>query len=297
MTAYCSTPAVLTLTLGSTVLDLMDQANGFRIGEVDLGYPDVREDINLRPDQHGVADFTQFFGARAVTISGAIVPSSTGSRQKALQALAPFLNPAARPVLTYQIDGDVGPRTLTLRPSDLSVPVTNPQVSDFQVGWKAADPFAYDANVQTAIVWVTVAGGGRQYNLVFPRVYPPGGVSQARTYNLGSFDVYPTLTFYGPMTGIQVTWTALSTPTITGYFLFQPSYTIPAGSFVVVDCKNRTAFLNGDPANSVYSRLGYLSSGFWPYIPAGGSTIWSLSANNTSAASQVQIRWQDAYLL
>jgi hypothetical protein len=295
MTAYCSTPVTLKLALGSVVLDLMDQANGFRVAEIDLGYPDIREDSNARAVQHGMMDFTQFFGARAVTISGSVIPSAAGSRQKVLHALAPFLDPAARPVLTYQIDADTSPRTITLRASELSVPFNHPQVSDWSVGWKAPDPLAYDANIQLTIAGVSIFGGGRQYNLVFNRVYPAGTGGTGVSTNNGDFTVYPLLRVYGPITGANIQWTPSGQN--GQHLFFALNYTINAGHYVEVDCKRRTAFLDGDPSQSVYPQISFSLAGSWPVLPPGVRTFWTMQGSNTNNSSQLQVQWQDAYLI
>jgi hypothetical protein len=292
---YCNTPAVLTLSIGSTVLDLMDPSNGYRVNAVDLGYPDVREDQDLRADANGVVDYTRLFGARAVTIQGSLVPSAMGSRQKAWHALAPFLIPSARPVLTYQIDSDVSPRTMTLRPDQLSSVFNHPLVSDFQVGWKAPDPLAYDSRVQVAYVWAVAAGGGRIYNLVFNRVYPAGGSGTATTQNNGDLTVYPVLRIYGPITGPQVQMTPAGGAAVN--MGFPQSFIINNGSHVTIDCRTRTAYLNDDRSQSVFSSLTLGSQGIWPSMPPGVRTFWTLAGSNTSNVTQMQVQWQDAYLL
>jgi hypothetical protein len=298
MVAYCSTPRVLTLTVGSTTLDLMDQNNGFRIQELDIGFPNVREDMDNRADQSGMYDYTRLFADRAVTITGSIVPSVSGSRQKSLHALAPFLNPNARALLTWQIDGDVTPRTLTVRVAQLTAPFNDPQVTAFQLGFKAADPTVYDANVQTAIVTPGGPGStGRVYPLTFNRTYPPYAGSFAVTHNNGDVNVSPLLRFYGPITGAQLNWIALlPTGNISYPFSFLSGFIINAGTYVEVDCHMRTALLNGQPGNSVYSSI-YTFGLMWPYIPAGSQTSWSLQGSNLSNVTQTQIIWQDAYLL
>ena len=296
--SYCSTPAVLTLTLGDTTIDLMDVRNGYRVAEVDIGYPDVREDDNMRADQHGTVDLTRLFGARAITISGSIVPSGYGSRQKTWHQLGPFLNPAARASLTYQIDSDVGPRTIIVRPTAVSGPYNSRQVSAFSLGFKAADPIIYDATTNTAYVWAStgLSGGGRFYDLVFPRVYAAGGSSAVYVKNKGDQTVYPKLRIYGPITGAQIQ-EQIQYPTGAAFasVLFKSTYIIPGGSWVDVDCKARTALLNG--TTSVYDQLQYGPSTAWPSLPGGVQTVWSLNGTNISGITQLQIIWQDGYLL
>ncbi len=297
MVAYCSTPAVLTLTLGASTLDLMDQANGFRVNEVELAFPDVREDIDLKADQRGANDYTRLFGSRAVTITGSIVPSAAGSRQKSLHVLVPFIDPRARPVLTYQFDADAKPRQLTLRAAALSAPFNSPQVSAFQLGFKAADPVAYDPTVNTAIAYSYRGQGGRAYNLNFNRVYPPSQGGASLPTNNGDVTVYPVLHLYGPASNIVVGENIFYTPTRQNITLiFKTGFSLSAGDRLDIDCKARTATLN-DPSVNVYGQLGWNASGLWPYMPPGIQTGFTLGADNATTSTQLQVVWQDGYLL
>jgi hypothetical protein len=293
---YCSAPDTLTLAIaGGPSLDLLSDQQGLRVASLDLGYPAVREDENLRPDAQGTIDLTRLFGARAVTINGALVPSPAGSRQASWHKLAPFLDPGQRLTLTYRVDGDVVTKTMTVRAAQATATFDNPTTSPVQLGFKAADPRAYDINVQTAIAGIATAGGaGRAYNLTFNRVYPAGATAGVTTASAGDLAVYPTLRFYGPMQNINLLWTAWP-PGTQRSFAFVSSYLIPAGSYVAVDCRARTAYLNGDPTNNVYGQL--VAFNLWPYIPANGSTTWALQATNYTGSSQVQITWADAYLV
>jgi hypothetical protein len=307
---YCSSPDTLTLAVGSTTVDLMSDQQGFRVSALDLGYPAVREVVVDNPDRNGATDLTKLLGARPVVITGALVPSPAGSRQRAWHALAPFLDPSARVTMTYRVDSDAVVKTMTLRAAQASALFDNPQTSPAQLGFKAADPVAYDANVQTATVYPFTAGGaGRAYNLSFNRVYPAGGVQSVNTWNRGDLIVWPMLRVYGPASTIVISWGATALPGqggLSGTIHFLAGFSINAGDRLEIDCKNRTMYLNGDPTQNRYSQVDFGASvAAWPYIPCtggggpgpGGYTNWSLSVGGFSTATQLQITWQDAYLL
>lgn len=298
MTAYCDRPVVLKLSIaGGASLDLMDGALGFRLESLDLGYPAVREDSNVLPARHGMADYTRWFGERAVTITGALVPSSAGgSRQKAWHALAPFLDPAARPVLTYQVDADVSPRTMTLRAALLTGPFAHRAVSKVALGFKAADPLAYDATQRQAIAYPGGAAG-RVYNLVPNRRYPAGGSSVANCFNYGDFDALPVVRIYGPITDPLVMFTP--TTGAAGSFMQMPGYVIGGGHYVELDSTRRSAYLDGDPAQSVLSYVKPPAGG-WPRIIPGAPSAFTylqLAGTGYGAQTQVIASWADPYLL
>jgi hypothetical protein len=302
VTAYCGAPVALTLTSAGSTLDLMDQANGFRVETVDLGYPAVREDVGDYPGRRGGWDNTRLFGARAVTVTGWIVPVPGASRQAAWHAIAPYLDPAARPVLTFQIDGDQIPHQLHVRAAQFSSVASNPQVSPFQLGFKALDPVAYSATVNTAICWPTNTAGGRTYNLSFPRVYPASPIGGATTTTAGDQTVYPLLHLYGPASTIRIAETIWAAAAPTGYSYaipFKSGYSVAAGDRLDIDCAAHTVLTNGDPGSSQYNQIDFANwSGFWPRLAPTDTNPaeWTLSATATSGVTQLQIVWQDAYL-
>lgn len=316
---YCGAPVVLTLAIpNGPTLDLMSEQQGLRVASVDLGYPPPREDMTQNPDRHGSYDLTKLYDVRPVVITGSIVPSPAGSRSASWRLLAPFLNPAARPVMTYQVDGDQIPKTMTVRASQMTALADNPTTSVFQVGFKAADPLAYDARVQTVYCFpfppTGIGVGGRQYNLVYApatpgpevdRTYPAGGASSwVYTQNKGDQRVFPLLRIYGPLTQVQVQ-TSNQPAGTNQVIVFQPGYLIPAGHYVQCDCKAKTAYLDGDPSQSVYNQITWQpAASSWPYMdPVGNQpinnayTAFYVSGSGAASSSQMQVTWQDGYLL
>lgn len=301
MAAYCDTPAILKLSLpAGPSVDLMDDAQGFRVSELNLGYPAVREDINLAPGRHGTLDYTRLFGERAVTITGALVPSKAGSRQKAWHALAPFLDPTVRSTLTYQVDDDVAPRTMTVRAAQASGPFDNPVTSMVSMGFKCADPLAYDATQQQSRLYVAGLGAGRAYNLSFSRAYPGGGQTSAVLYNYGDFAAFPVLRFYGPITGPAAAFYS-SLPVPVMGVVFQASYTIPGGHYVEVNTRERTAYYDADRTQPVTDKLDWTRYEIvWPWVAAGAPTVATsvqLTGGGYSTATQLVVLWNDPYLV
>jgi hypothetical protein len=292
---YCNSPDTLTLAVGSTTLDLMSDQQGFRVSALDLGYPAVREVVIDNPDRNGATDLTKLLGPRPVVITGALVPSPAGSRQMAWHALAPFLDPSARVTMTYRVDADAVIKTMTLRAAQATATFDNPSTSPAQLGFKAADPLAYGAT-QIATVLPYATSAGRAYNLTFNRVYPSTGITTVTTWNRGDLTAFPLLRLYGPASGgISIQFTTQGTAWML-YFL--AGFSINAGDRLDIDSRNRTMYLNGDATQNRYSQVDFgRSTGGWPYIPAGGSTVWYLNAGTYSTTTQLQVNWADAYLL
>ena len=295
MSAYCGVPLRCVLSLPGRVLDLMDAGQGFRLASLDLGYPTVREDANDSPDQSGSTDNTRLFSSRAVTIAGSIVASATGSRSASIALLAPFMNPAARPVLTYQLDADAEPRTLVLRAADLSAPLNSLNVTAWSAQWKAPGALANGLVEHSAMCgpsFLIVAG--RKYDLAFDRVYPASlPASSVVVVAEGDYPTPPVFTITGPATGASIT-VADDTAGTSASINLQDDYTVPAGHYLVIDCGART-IVDDTGANVYGDALDTFAT--WPTFIPGNETVVSFLATGTAASTSLAIAWFDRWLI
>lgn len=289
------------LVLGTQRMDLEDEDGGWFMTELNLGYPDVRDVVTNRPDQHGVDDRTAYFGARAISAVVTAVRWAGAVIDDVASRFAPFMVPSARPVLHYVLDRPGTPeRTVTVRAANYGFVIDNPDSREIHLQWIAADPIARDPIVQTVTTWAGAAtGAGRVYPLTFPRVYPSGGggpVAATATPG-GDVTVWPTLRIYGPVTAPVVRFTRGST--IYGFAML-PSMTISAGQFVEVDTAAKTAWLNGDHTKSVLTYVDWTAilatNGGWPQLAPHETTTIQMSGSSTSGSTQTQVSWQDGYL-
>jgi hypothetical protein len=217
MAVYCAAPATLRLELldaaGNLVdsLDLMDQANGYRVAALDIAFPTVREVKAALPTRDGDFDTTALLGPRVVTITGSLIGSPAGTRQSALAVLSHWLQPRLRPRLVYVVDQGETPLAIGLRGSQLAAPYSDPAVSAFSASWVAPDPVAYSLDVDQITVQPQQTGAiaGRAYPLTFPRTYPAAGVGgsgMGTIQNDGDYPTWPTFRIYGPCTNPAVWW-------------------------------------------------------------------------------------------
>jgi hypothetical protein len=288
--------AWLTRTDGSAKLLLDDPDSGYVCVELDLGYPEVREDRDLRPDAHGTIDVTRLFGARVVTAR--LVAWGEGKTQDDIADLfAPFMDVTGRYQLHVTKDSANGAeRVLTMRPSAWASPMGVPITRELHLAWVCPDPVMHDGTSHTVIVYPGSTGGGRVYPLTFNRTYPAGGQTTARATNNGDTTAYPLLRIYGPATAIALVQTIDGVGQLNR-ITFVPAYAIAAGHYVVIDTAARTVLLDGDPTQSVYGQLQWDGIGAWPFLPSKVATTFTLAATGISAATQLQVVWQDAYLL
>jgi hypothetical protein len=291
------------LTLGASELPLEDERAGYFCELLDLGYPVPREVSANVPDQDGAIDRTALMGPRVVTVSVHAL-AGVGARIDAVaSAFAPYMVPSARPVLHYVLDrpGEAE-RVLTLRPAAYGWPIVGPNERVISLQWVAPDPIVRDPNVETSTAWAgTAEGGGRIYNLVPPREYPPGGaatVADVQTY--GDLPARPLLRIYGPITGPAVTFHRASDGGACGAVPLVDGYAIEAGHYVEVDTQKHTAYLDGDRGASVLNAVDWLNL-VWPVVPTMPDYAHMALAGDpgglvTSGVTQVQAQWQDGYL-
>ena len=290
------------LTLGSRSLELEDLEAGYYCTELDLGYPEVREVMNARPDADGADDRTALFGARALSANiGARGGNMTVDEIGAL--FAPYMVPAVRPELHYVLDRPGTPeRVCTVRASGYTWPITGARSREIQLGWVAADPVMRDPTEQSASAHSgSSTVGGRRYPLTFNRIYPAGGGSPTTGVisSPGDLEIRPLIRIFGPITNAHVTL-QIGDPfptTVTYYHLyFVTGFVIGAGQWVDVDAAAYTVLANSNPAQSVMDRIDWQRSS-WPVLPpAPALTYMTLQGDSTSGTTQAVAIWQDGYL-
>jgi hypothetical protein len=286
------------LTLGAASVLLDNPAGGWFVTSMDLGYPAVRAVITDRPDSDGADDRTKYFGARTISVAITTLLGAGAQVDAVASAFAPFMVPSARPVFHFVLDRPgATERVVTVRPAGYAWAVAGADERDIQLQFVAADPAFSDPATQTAVTaWTGGAGGGRPYNLTYPRTYPAGGgaPTSALIASHGDLPVQPFLRIYGPVTGPDIQFVPTTGATVHVRFL--SSFNIGAGHYVDVDTRAKTALQDGDPTQSVITGLDWVTTR-WPVLPVlPDQTTMTITGSNTTAVSQVQASWQDRYL-
>jgi hypothetical protein len=286
------------LDLDGQIMPLEDEASGWVCTELSLGWPEVRDVVNNRPDHHGTDDLSQYWAARQV--SAEVVCYGSYVDDLAAQ-FGPFMVPAARPVLHYVLDRPGAPeRTLTLRPAGYAWPISGKQRRNVQLQWVAPDPVARDATEQHSWAWAgSATAPGRLYDLTHNRIYPVGSGAKVDGQPVvsGDMPVSPLLRIYGPATGAQVqvdNFLADGTGAGTYSISFVQSFVIGAGQYVDVNCEQRTAVQND--GTNVVSQITWMSSAWPSFINAPGTNLMQMFAGSASAITQVEAIWRDGYL-
>jgi len=279
-------------------MPLEDEAGGWVCTQLELGWPEVRDVVSNRPDQHGTDDLSQYWASRQVSAD----ITCYGIEVDGLAAqFAPYMVPSVRPVLHYILDRAGAPeRTLTLRAANYAWPITGKQRRNVQLQWVAPDPVARDVVVKSEGAWSgSTSPPGRAYDLRFNRIYAPGSGApvNARLENHGDVAVAPLIRIYGPITGPQVhVWAMYADHQDYFTLIFRPTLTIDAGHWVDVDNERHTCWLDGDDTQPVTDQLDWMASRWVVLAPMPVWHSMALMGSTTSGITQAQAIWRDGFL-
>jgi hypothetical protein len=292
--------AWLVLPNGQSIL-LDNPAGGYFCQSLDLGTPVVRDVVVNRPDQHGTDDRSAYFAGRTVVANITALSTARAQIDAVAAAFAPYMLPGVRPVLHYVLDRPGAPeRVLTVRGEAYDFPIVGAVERDITLTWVAPDPVVRDPNVQIATAFSGSSGGGRVYNLTYPRDYPTGGAASGTTITTaGDLPAQPMLHIYGPITTPKVTFlTQLSGQTFQVWGVH--GFAIAAGHYVAIDTAARTAYLDGDRTKNLLASIDWLNTS-WPMLPPlPDSSTMTIAGDPQggvmTGVTQVQATWQDGFL-
>lgn len=252
---------------GADVLQLMphDEEVGLWLTGLDVGFPDVRDQVDDRIDGDGTTDRTIWHGAKAVTLE--LVAPDPGAAA-AVTRLRRWLHPARRPWLHFTPEGEP-PQRIRLRSAQHAAPLA--QLSsrgriEASAQWRAPDGVALSASTVETVANPADGGAGRVYPLVYDRVYPQSfGSGATEIINGGTAPTLPVVRVHGPCTGPR-----LANETTGERLEFTADLVLSTRSYLEVDMAARTARVDGsaDPADSRLGLLDFSTSTWWALQPA-----------------------------
>lgn len=231
-----------------------------------LDSPDLREAADDRVGDDGGVHGDFFYGRRPVVLEGMVESRPDNvSRNVRMTRLQRASNATrADATLRWAPEGGVE-QTLSVRRQQ-PLRITGGYNKNFQMALVAADPRIYGAAIQEARI-------------------PPN--THEDITNVGTMRTPPSITLFGPATAIEIHNHA------TGEFvMFATSFALTAGQFLAVDFRNRTVLLNG--ITNKYDQVTFGSTSWFELHPGTGSIGWH--ATGTTAASDMAVNWQDAWV-
>jgi hypothetical protein len=270
---------------GPDVLDL--RSDGYHVGRLEISFPTARAVSQPRPDDDGEIDTTVYHGSSAVSIEVVLTPGvSTLTALK--DALRAFCHPSRRPYLVVEQDGQQ--RRIRLRADQQTAPITDPFHVQVQAQWRAPDGVVESLAEQIGTSDAVTAGeGGRSYPRSYPLSYAESSpVGAVTVTNDGTVAVRPVLRLYGPATDPRVENQS------TGERLIFTGLTLLAGDWLEIDCREKTARLNGLPSQSRLARLDFANSSYLRLLP-GMNTVRYYPVSFGDGA-RLEVRFRSAWL-
>jgi hypothetical protein len=270
---------------GRRVLDLRGQ--GYKVSRLDVGFPAVRPVTQSRPDEDGELDTTALYGAAAVSMDLMLIPGAL-TLTALVDELRSFCHPASRPYLVVERDGQQ--RRMRLRVDQQSAPITTPLYQHVQAQWRAPDGVweALTEQIGTSDA-VTAGSGGRTYPRTYSLSYAASSpVGAVTVTNDGTVPVRPVLRLYGPATDPRVENQS------TGERLIFTGLSLLAGDWLEIDCREKTARLNGLVSQSRLSRLDFANSTYLRLL-RGMNTVRYYPVSFGDGA-RLEVRFRPAYL-
>jgi hypothetical protein len=292
------------LVMGTRSLELEDLEAGYACTELNLGFPEVREVTNNRPDADGTDDRTSLMGSRAVSANIGTIAGGTLKPDEIATIFAPYMVPSARPELHYVLDRAGEPeRMCVVRASDYGWPITGSRTREIHLSWIAPDPIMRDPVTRSS---VSRSGSttipGRVYNLTYSpsRIYPVGGgaATTGTITSAGDVAVRPLFRIFGPITDPRLELEVMDpTEPLASYAIaFVAGTRIDAGHWIDVDADRKVVLRDSDPLQSAMAEVDWQTS-TWPAIPPSPAvTYFNLYGDSTSAVSQAEAIWTDGYL-
>lgn len=285
---------------------------------VQLGSPTVREVMRNRSLANGAFDDTRFFGSRAITVNLRLKNTTEGcagpidgSMQELIDRVTPYMAPNRRPWLRWQLPGGLQQRMAQVRGASWPVTVAGPRYPVLPLQWVSASGELYDGSTRdptcTEIRPSTDVEAGRHYNApedAFGPYYKNASGTQGRQYpaqlplgarqinNPGTATANWMLYIYGVTTNPRFTinGTTIEFDRNGGINL------VNATDFVVVDSRERTVLLNGDPAESRYNRTNY-AEWMWEQVKLQpGTNLVRFDGDTLTATSRAVLCYRPAYL-
>lgn len=259
--------------------------NGFAVAVIDLGFPEIRGSMSLRPDADGTYDDTSLIGPRAVVLSGTIVPTATKSRMQVLDWLRSFMRPDVRAWLVHSIDG-VDERRIRLRPDSQVASIERPTFLAVSAAWVGVDGIQEAAEETVVTVTATETDeAGITFPISFPLTFPATTTAGAVTVtNLGNAYSFPVLQLYGPCENPRI-----ENDTV-GRALEFTNLELGDGEFIEIDTRAKTIRLGGLAAQSRYDRLDLDVSEWWSLTPGANDLRYFPESFDEGAEAVITFR-------
>ncbi len=270
----------------------------FVVRSFQIGSPETRQVVRPRALANGSYDDTRFTGARAVTVALELgerycaSPAGLSTMQDLYDRILPFMAPRRRPTMTWSLPGSGGVlRQMTVRGQAAPVVIARAKHPSLVLQFVAPSgeittPGEHATYIEPAVDTVD----GRTYDLTFDRTYPTSAPVGDRTIvQNGNEEAHWRLTLFG-----EVVDPAFRINDVTIAFTENGGLTVPAGSSVVLDTRERTVYLNDDPTTPVYDRTNFTEWSWGDVLLQPGANVVRFSPDSIDGG-QALLSWYDTW--
>lgn len=263
--------------------------DGIAPHSLDVGSPEVREVAESRTDDDGTRDSTALFGARAVALELQMYEDPAAIADL-LAEVKSFLHPRLRPYLHVTDDGWNEERRIRLRADQFSEPYSG-YVSSLQrlvqVQWKAPDGVWEAAGLTSATITADVPSSvGIAFPVTFPLAWTPTQATGAQNVpNPGGVPSHFVARLYGPCTGPE-----LSNDTTGEGIKFTTALTIPAGDYVEINTRERTAYYLSQVDATRLQFVDFAATSWWRLEPGDNLIRYHPVGAGAGAAAVIEYR-------
>lgn len=268
--------------------------SGYWVAELDVGFPDIRENKEDRALSSGTMDFTNFHGSSTVAMRILVTNHNKfgTARRQLIDAITPYMRPEARGYLHYQLNDEPDSRCVRIRAGRMTKPIDAYNRLQLVCSWVV--PRGIQESSELFIDTLTplgsaMASSGRTYPLTYPRTYPSviSGAGQRSINNRGTVDVYPYIRIYGNVND------PLIRNVTTGKQLRFQGLSIPQDARVTIDFYNHQVLMNDDPADSRLNSLVHSDSDWWSLVPGNNDIIFQAASYS---GTRIEIIYRYAWL-
>lgn len=264
------------------VLELRGQP--YTVASFEISARATRAVVTNRALADGHVDDTRYAGGRAATI--AIVfnerrcnPAET--MQSLLDRLAPYTVARRRPIMRWSLPGSGDFRQMVVRGEGVPVQVSRPRhlalVVQFTSDGEIISPEQEAVLIEPALDVET----GRAYDRTYDSTYPASiAVGDRIVTQGGNEPAHWVGTIFGNVTGpyFKINGTTVE---------FAADYNLPDGSAILINTRERTMYLNGDPSDSVGHLTNFDEWSWDQLMLIDGENQVRYGAEVTGAAMQI----------
>jgi hypothetical protein len=269
--------------------DLQIHPGTISLKSMSMGSPAPRAIADVRPNDHGVTDSTNYYGARSIELIGQVVASNKADMWAALDDLKGSLVLGSTHILKFRREGLDFDEQATVRvDSTVDVPL-GPMPSaflQFGVSLLAADPRFYTTTQSQGSYDPTDTGsGGLSFNLDFELDFNSSSGAQLSVDNEGNVNTPPVFVITGPVTN------PIIDNDTTGQSIYTQGLELSTGDTIEIDTQSRTVLLGGTTARP---DLIDVSQTDWFYLRPGVNLLRMRGTDMSSGETELAVTYRSA---